>query len=91
MKSFARLSKNLRRVCFVKKTIHKRSLYNFVLIKLALQLPEIKRTFNLAFREVKRLVKEAHRDFEMNIAEGSKLNPKILYAYVNRQTLEKNK
>ena len=46
--------------------------------------------FNKASREVKRLIREAHRSYEMDIAEKSKSDPKILYAYVNGQNAKKD-
>ena len=72
-------------------TNEKYRLHSQVRAASASQLPELKIKFNLKCREVKRLIKEAHRDFEMNIAEMSKSDPKILYAYVNRQNTRKER
>ncbi len=46
---------------------------------------ETKARYNAACRHVKKVVFNAVRDFETNLANLSKKNPKLLYSYVNKQ------
>jgi hypothetical protein len=47
--------------------------------------------FNRQSRLVKKLIREARRDYESGIASQAKLNPKLVYSYVNSQLKNKER